>query len=75
MRTNLRRLFVAFPVKNDQIGILLWHVAINAVTGGLVIHLGEGIGSRFVAAQAMLGEGCEIVLGSVDVVASNTGHG
>ena len=74
MRANLGSFLVALPVKDNEIRVLFWHVAINTVASGLMTRLRESIRSRFVAAQTTLRERLQIVLLGVDVMASEAGH-
>src|SRR5579864_2365906 len=74
MIPNLGFFLVAFPIEDNQIRVLLRHVAIDAVAVGLVMHFRKSIGSRFVAAQTTLGERREIVLSGVNIVTSEAGH-
>jgi hypothetical protein len=54
--TNLGSFLAVLPVKDNEISVLLRHVAINTVASGLMIRLRKSIRSRFVAAQTTLRE-------------------
>jgi hypothetical protein len=73
MISYLRAYFPAIPVKNDEAGLLLRHMAIDAVVRDLLSYLGVAL--DFMAVQAMFGECGQILLGRVNIVASQTSHG
>jgi hypothetical protein len=66
---------VPLPVKYDEVGLLCWHVASNAVARDLMAALWEHAGLRLMTAQATLRECLSIVLLGVDIMASKTSHG
>jgi hypothetical protein len=73
MISYLGAYFAAIPVKNDEVRLLLWHVAINAITGDWARHFRVAL--AFMAAQAMFGKCDRVLLGQVNVVASQASHG
>ena len=46
--------FAAIPAKNDEVRLLLWHVAIDAITSDWARHFRMAL--AFMAAQAMFGK-------------------
>jgi hypothetical protein len=62
------------PVEDDQICLLLGHVAINAIVCDGMVCPREGRGIRFVAAQAALRKFGHVVLRGMDVVAGEAGY-
>jgi hypothetical protein len=70
--SNFGAYFPAIPAKNDEAGLLPWHVAINAITGDWPRHLWMALG--FMAVQAMFGECSRILLGQMNIVASQASH-
>jgi hypothetical protein len=73
MISYFRAYFPAIPVKNNEAGPLLRHVAIDAVVGDLLSYL--GVAPYFMAVQAMFGKCSQIPLRRVNVVAGQTSHG
>jgi hypothetical protein len=71
--SNFGTYFAAIPAKNDEVCLLLWHVAINAITGDWARHLWMAL--SFMAVQAMFGECSWILLGQMNIVASQASHG
>ena len=63
----------AVPIKNDEGGLLLCHVTLNAIAGDIMI-LWEPRALRFVTVEALSRKLCEIVLHGVDLVAGETSH-
>ena len=75
MVPHLRPHLLAREIEDDEVGLLLRHVAIDAIVCDFVIRPGKGRGVRFVATQAALGELSRIVLRGMNVVAGEAGHG
>lgn len=65
--------FPAVPVKNDEVGFLFWHMAVNAVAHNCLFDLRMALG--FMALQTTPGECRQIHLSCMNVVTSQTGHG
>ena len=72
MTSHLGAYFPAIPVKNDEAGLLLRHMAFNTVVRDLASHL--SMAPHFMAVQAMFGECNRILLGRVNIVAGQTSH-
>ena len=73
MITYLGAYFQAIPVKDDEVRLLLRHMAINAVARNRLSYLCMGL--DFMAVEAMPGEGHRILLGGVNIMAGQTSHG
>ena len=73
MITHLRAYFSAIPVKDDEVRLLLRHMAINAVARNRLSYLWMDL--DFMAVEAMPGECRWVLLGGVNIVAGQTSHG
>ena len=72
MIAHLRADLPAIPAKDDQIGLLLRHVTVNAVVRNWLFDLWMAL--RLVAAQTELGECGWVLLGLMNIVAGQTSH-
>src|SRR5271166_2987619 len=72
---NLGPCLLTVPVKNYEVRLLPWHMAINAVASNLVTRPWEHHGSGLMATQTTLRKLCQVMLAGVNVVASQARHG
>lgn len=73
MIAHFRAYFPAIPVKDNEVGLLFWHMAVNAVTHNWLFNLWMAFG--FMALQTMHRECCRIFLRCMNIVTRQTGHG
>ena len=74
MAAHLGRHLLAIPVKNNEGGPLLRHMAVDAIASSVMIFR-EHRTLGFVTAQTTGGKDCNIVLTDMHVVTGKAGHG
>jgi len=72
MIAHFRAYFPAIPVKDDEVGLLFWHMAINAVVHNWLFDLWMAFG--FMALQTIDGECRRIFLRRMNIVTGQTSH-
>ena len=73
MISHLGAYLPAIPVKNDEARVLIRHMAIDAVVRDRMSYLWMAL--DFMTAQAMIGKCGQILLGCVNIVASQASQG
>ena len=75
MITHLRFQRVTLGVEYYEVGVLLWHMTVNAVAADLVVAAGERGRPGLVTTQAALRERGYIMLNRMHIMTGQAGHG